>query len=86
MQSEKRTQIDELRRELSEMREYENASPPLIKVPPGTKTRDGQDVSGQWIWGALAPHWMISWNLKRRKEIEDMISVTERSADNGERR
>ena len=32
--------IDELRRELTELTDYQNASLPMIKVPPGTKTRE----------------------------------------------
>lgn len=82
MQPEEDRSLDDLKRELAELIKGQEASIPVVKIPPGTTTRDGRDVSGMWLWGALAPLWIFSWNLRRKRELEELISRLEPHDDN----
>lgn len=59
--------------ELKQLIDYENNDIPLIMTPPGTRYYNGTEVGDAWIWGALAPLWMIQWNRNRQKELREIV-------------
>ncbi len=72
--SEDTSDIEAMRRDLEDLVCGEENG--MIRLPPGAKTDDGEDVGGRWAFATLVPPYFVRYHFGYKKQLERKLKAT----------